>query len=164
MPSTNIEAAALIALVQRCLGGHFEYIHDTADKPFQGGEYAIFALADEAQRRQIAVRVPKAQPGPLTSMRMEKEIDVRRRIDAARVRRFQPLLACDPTAENDLHHSFMILGWAQGHPLQWSESAPEHEVDRQKVLQAIADISLDLLQVHEQGMSLSGGLIRSDLD
>jgi len=139
MPSLDIDAAALLTLVGRHLHGRFKYIHDTANKPLEGGEYAMYSLADEAQRLQVAVRVPKAQLGPITTMQMEREIDIRHRIDAAPVRRFQPLLACDPTADNHLHHPYMVIEWAEGHPLEWSESTPEREVDRQSVLRAIAE-------------------------
>lgn len=152
MLSANIDTTALVALLDSHFNARFRFLYDTANNPFEGGEYTIFALKDEVHDRQVAVRVPKSPPGPITSMMMQSEIETRRRIDAARIDRFQPLLACDATADNDLKHPYMVIGWAQGNPVGWSGSIPKLEADRQNVLRAIANVCLDLLQVQESGM------------
>ena len=151
MPGIAFNNAAVIQLVDSLLGSSSRFICGTGEAPFAGGEYLIYALELEIQSRRVCIRVPKEALKPHTGMRLMQEADLRRRIDTANISVFQPLIQFDPSMDNLLHTPYMLLGWADGGLLAWSENSPSLPDLRHRILRAVADASLDLLQVRQTG-------------
>ena len=154
MPRSAIDNAAVIQLVDGLLGSSSRFICGTGEAPFAGGEYFIYALELEIQSRRVCIRVPKEALKPHTGMRLMQEADLRQRIDTANISVFQPLIHFDPWTDNLLHTPYMLLGWADGDLLAWSETSPSLPDLRHRILRAVADASLDLLQIRQSGSLL----------
>ena len=153
MSTPNIDIRVLAGHISQVLGEVFFVPEDTNAIPISGGEYQIFQLTAESQVKRVSVRIPNAPLSAFTGLRLEREADIRRHIDAAALNRFQPLLACDCTINNPVDSPFMVLGWAEGRPLQWSPTLPKSPAQRAHVLRDIANTSLDLLHINQPGMS-----------
>ncbi|KAM3417083.1 hypothetical protein BST61_g8659 [Cercospora zeina] len=136
--------------ISQLLGERFSAASAT---PISGGEYSIIMLIDKSGEKRVSVRIPKASPSAITSLRVDLEAQIRKRIDDAKLDRFQPLLTYDITVDNPICHPFMVLGWADGRRLEWSATTPKCAAQREGVLRAIANTSLDLLQVQQPGVS-----------
>lgn len=143
---------AIEALMMSVLGSPPAFILNTDKNPFQGGEYVIYAMAIGEERRKVSVRIPRAIAGPHTNLQLSREVEFRRRIQLAEVDLFQPLLRYDSSHDNLLQSPYMILGWAEGRPMIWTDSFPAEEQQRRTVLQAVANASLDMLRVCETGL------------
>jgi len=131
------------------------FILGTEKKPCVGGEYIIYAMELMETRRRVCVRLPRVVPGPHTSFLPQREADLRRRIALADVHLFQPLITFDPSSDNIIQYPYMILGWADGTPLSWSDTSPGDRNLRNNVLRAVANASLDMLRVYQTGSSPS---------
>ncbi|KAF6839195.1 hypothetical protein CPLU01_01933 [Colletotrichum plurivorum] len=105
-------ATSIHELAARLLSSPCFFILTTEIKSYSGGEYLVYPLESICGRR-ICIRIPK-ETHQHTGFQLEREADIRRRIDAAGIDLFQPLIAADPTADNSLHVPFMALGWADG--------------------------------------------------
>jgi hypothetical protein len=150
----DLNPAAILTLVENLIRAHCHFILDTDRAPFCGGEYAIYALEDEEKSRRLCLRIPRDRTGCHTALLLEQEAEIRRRIDAARIPLFQPLIAYDPTADNAIKAPYLALGWADGSPLKWSDAYPAAN-DRKSVIQAVSNASLDLLRVQQPGIVAS---------
>ncbi|KAI1419465.1 hypothetical protein F5Y12DRAFT_247103 [Xylaria sp. FL1777] len=148
-----LDPSAIRTMAENLVGSTCHFILDTENNPFTGGEYVIYALENNPKSRRICLRIPRNPTGPYISLLLEREADFRRRIDAARVDLFQPLIAYDHTPDNSLHTPYLALGWADGSPLKWSDTNPAAECDRKHILRAIANASLDLLGIRQAGES-----------
>lgn len=152
MPPTQVpDANSISALAASLLGSPCRFILTTETKSYSGGEYLVYPLESTSGRR-ICIRIPK-ETHQHTSFLLEHEADIRRRIDAARIHLFQPLIVADPKADNSLHVPFMALGWADGATLKWSDSNPASEDERRRFLRGVANATLDLLRIQETGVS-----------
>ncbi|KAK4038465.1 hypothetical protein C8A01DRAFT_17461 [Parachaetomium inaequale] len=146
----DLDLTAIRALVENLIQAPCHFILNTDRAPFCGGEYAIYALEDEEKSRRLCLRTPRNRTGCHVALVLEREAEVRRRIDAARIPLFQPLIAYDPTTENSIKAPYLALGWADGSPLKWSDAYPATN-DRKSVIQAVANANLDLLRVQQPG-------------
>lgn len=143
--------ASLRDLATAIIGSPCRFAYDTYRHSLSGGEHTVYVLESLARQQKLAIRIPKNGTGPHTQFLIEQEADIRRRIDKAAVNLFQPLLECSSTAENALNTPFLALGWVDGSPLKWSADHPPAEHERQRVLSAIANATLDLLQINAAG-------------
>ncbi|KAF6840012.1 hypothetical protein CMUS01_04061 [Colletotrichum musicola] len=135
LPNAN----SISELAARLLSSPCSFILTTETKSYSGGEYLVYALESTCGRR-ICIRIPK-ETHQHTGFQLEHEADIRRRIDAAGIHLFQPLIAADPTADNSLHVPFMALGWADGATLKWRLTASDWikaKINR-KIVRAKAD-------------------------
>ncbi|KAK4150671.1 hypothetical protein C8A00DRAFT_36730 [Chaetomidium leptoderma] len=146
----DLDPTAIRALVENLIEAPCHFILNTDRAPFYGGEYTIYALEGEEKSRRLCLRIPCNRAGCHVPLVLEREAEVRRQIDAARIDLFQPLIAYDPTTENSIKAPYLALGWADGSPLKWSDAYPATD-DRKSVIRAVANASLDLLRIQQPG-------------
>ncbi|KAF6811184.1 hypothetical protein CSOJ01_05863 [Colletotrichum sojae] len=146
-------AISIHALAASLLSSPCFFILKTETESYSGGEYLVYPLESTCGRR-ICIRIPK-ETHQHTGFQLERETNIRRRIDAAGIDLFQPLIAADPTADNSLHMPFMALGWADGATLKWSDSNPASEDERRRYISGVANATLDLLRIQEAGKTAS---------
>lgn len=147
----TIQTTAMTELVGSVLGSSPIFILGTDKEPFRGGEYIIYAMEVGEEHRRICIRIPKVATGPHTSLLLDREVDLRRRIELAKIHHFQPLITSDSSVNNPLQSPYMMLGWADGRPLSWSDSSPSQKELRRNVLRSVANASLDMLRVQDTG-------------
>ena len=140
-------ATTVCKLAEKAIGEHCRFLLDAETKFFFGGEYFVYPFESTASRTRLCVRIPRNSASPYASVLLQREADIRRRIEAAQIELVQPVIAVHPTADNPLHTPFLVLGWADGSPLDWSDVLPSDEGVRQHVLRSIANTSLELLRV-----------------
>ncbi|KAH6623399.1 hypothetical protein F5144DRAFT_595576 [Chaetomium tenue] len=115
-----LDPTAIRALVENLIAAPCHFILNTDTSPFRGGEYAVYALEDEGKSRRLCLRIPHNRVGCHVSPFLEHEAKLRRRVDAAKIDLFQPLIAHDSTTENSIKAPYLVLGWADGEPaLEW---------------------------------------------
>ncbi|KAB5558337.1 hypothetical protein GE09DRAFT_1237695 [Coniochaeta sp. 2T2.1] len=151
MKSSTPNSKSILTVAESLLDSACHFTLRTETAPFAGGEYIIYSLESESKARSICLRIPRAATNPHVGFLVAQEAGIRRRIDAAGIPLFQPLLSADPTADNILKTPYLALGWAAGKPLIWNDTSPACQSDRQTVLHAVANVSLDLLQIQELG-------------
>ena len=127
------------------------FILDTAHNPFRGGENVIFVVEDSRQSR-IAIRVPRLE-GPYAAQVVKVEALHRRAIEHEKVAQIQQMIGYSTSYQNPVQSPFVALKWVDGEHLQWNDSRPADVRDRNKVIHAIAQISMDLLMVRQRGTS-----------
>jgi hypothetical protein len=143
------QAAAVLAIANDLFGPHSEFSYNTDVNPYKGGEYRVYALLVEQGDRRVCFRIPKRPYNANTRFLVEQEILFRGLIDAGPIKCFTRMLASDPTADNPLKTCYLILEWAHGDSMRWSDLIPARERHRRKVLYAIANVSLDLLGIQK---------------
>jgi hypothetical protein len=157
MNDITAKVPTISKIVESLYGSPPVFILDTEKTPFCGGEYAVFAVEIEQAnveqaKRRLCIRLPRLVTKLYTSLLLSREVDLRQRIESANVYPFQKLITFDASYDNALQSPYMILGWADGKPLSWTDSSPEGDF-RKTVLRKIANASLDLLKVSESGSS-----------
>ncbi|KAI1127471.1 hypothetical protein F5Y10DRAFT_194208 [Nemania abortiva] len=119
------------------------FLFETGNQPFSGGECIIFALeANNGQK--IGVRVEKNY----TYAKVELEIQLLEAIKKARIAHLPSLIGYDLSSIPPM----IATAWAEGQTLQWSDSAPPRHV-RNNILKTVVEVTLDLLQIQESGGS-----------
>lgn len=162
MLDSVFKVAAIPALLESLIDSPLHFILNTENTPWCGGEYLIYTLEAEADARRLCVRTPKKPHGPSISLQLRQEAEIRSRVDTACINLFQPLIASDLSADNLLNTPYLVLGWADGSPLRWSDTIPPDEGTRRKVLHAVANASIDLLRVYESGAISDNSLMDDD--
>jgi hypothetical protein len=127
------------------------FVYNTDKQPLSGGECIIYVLESLPTQQKLAIRIPRNRTGPHTQVLIEQEADFRQRVDKAALKYFQPLFRFSSTTENTLKTPFLAIGWVDGRPLKWSPYHPAAENERQDILRAVANASLDLLQINTSG-------------
>lgn len=140
----------IIEFVASLVGAPSAFILNTEKSPFLGGEYVVFAVEVKQADLRLCVRLPRVVAGPHVSQLLSREVGLRRHIESANINLFQKLIAFDTSFDNSLRTPYMILEWADGAPLRWSDSFPQLDI-RRKVLRDIANTSLDLLKISNVG-------------
>lgn len=151
MKSSTPNPKNILTVAESLLDSACHFTFDTDTTLFGGGECIIYSLESESTSRSICLRIPRDETNPHVGFLVAQEAGVRRRIDVARIPLFQPLLFADPTADNILRTPYLALGWAAGKPLVWNDTSPACQSDRQIILYAVANASLDLLQIQQLG-------------
>lgn len=82
---------------------------------------------------------------------MRSETFLCKAIARERIPRFQELLGYSDSCVNPIKALFVALRWADGLLLQWSDSSPADENDRNKIIDATAQATIDVLRVQERG-------------
>jgi len=154
MAEFTTHSSVTATFVESLFGSPPVFILDTETTPFLGGEYAVFAVEVEQANLRLCVRLPRMIAGPHASQLLSREISLRQRIESANIRPFQKLIAFDTSLGNVLQSPYMILEWANGTPLRWSDSSPQGD-HRKRVLRDVANASLDLLKISNASMSVT---------
>jgi hypothetical protein len=128
------------------------FAQETEENPYRGGQCNVFALQDH-KARWVAMRIFH-EGGPSSAFLVSNEVRFRRQIEHHRIRSFQTLISFSETGNQLIRNPFICLSWAFGKPLVWNETVPETRVERDRLIQTIANVSLDLLRVQERCMSL----------
>jgi len=147
----EINVAGILEQARLLTGLRCHFIFDTAQNPFYGGENIIFVVED-SRRSRVAVRVPRLE-GPYAARVVGVEALHRRAIEHEEIGRVQRMIGYSTSCENPVKAPFIALKWADGAHLQWTDSKPADEKDRRKVIHAIAQISMDMLTVRQNGTS-----------
>lgn len=114
MSTPNIDIRLLTDHISQVLSERFSIPEGTNAIPTCRGEYQIFQLTAESPVKGVSARIPNAPLSSIIALRMEKEVEILQRIDAAVLQCFQPLIAYDCTINNPIGSPFMVLGWAEG--------------------------------------------------
>lgn len=149
LDKSRIKALAEDLLDSPC---HFMLGTEADPKCHIGAENLVYPLESDSGRR-ICVRIPKRGHAFISHV-VRREIEIRRSIEAAGIDLFEPILASNPRDSRE-RAPYIALGWADGDPMNWTDSKPASEDERRKIIRAVANASLDLLQIQEPGKSLS---------
>lgn len=146
------QAAAVLDLVETTFKSPARFILNTGSKPFTNGRQSIvYALEVEDTSKRICVRILREPHSPAVKWLFEREVEIRQLINAAQIRLFQPLLAFDTSADNALQNAYMILSWAEGGSMEWSDVVPADQTTRRNIMHTIANATLDLVKIHRSG-------------
>lgn len=146
-----VDTTAIVHIIESLFGSLPVFILGSKNSPYLGGEYAIYAVEIKKACRRLCIRLPRMVNGPHTSQLLGREVNLRQSIDHANVRPFQRLITFDTSYDNALRSPYMILDWADGKPLSWTDSSPCERDCRNKVLQEVANAVLDMLSVCRTG-------------
>ena len=147
----QISVAGILEQTSLLTGFPCRFIFDTAQNPFYGGENIVFVVEDSRLSR-VAVRIPRLEASYAARV-VEIEVLHRLAIEYEGIDRVQSMIDYSTSCENPIKTPFIALKWADGTHLQWTDSEPADERDRNKVIHAIAQISMDLLIVRQKGIS-----------
>lgn len=86
-------------LATEVTGSPCHFIHNTEVKPLPGGEYIVYAL-ESSDDACVSIFIPKNRMNPYMALLLEREAEIRQRIDNAGLGLFQPLFAFSGTTEN----------------------------------------------------------------
>lgn len=149
-PST---LSSIAGIVEALFCSASVFIFGTETTPYLGGEYAVFVLEVKEADLRLCVRLPRRVARLHVSHLLNREVELRQRMESANVHPFQKLIAFDTSSDNALQSSYIILEWIDGILLCWNDGFPQRD-HRKKVLQDVANASLDLLKVSNGGLSL----------
>lgn len=128
------------------------FVQGTEENPYHGGQCNVYALQDH-KARWVALRIFH-DAGPSSAFLVSNEVKLRRQIEQHGINSFQTIISYAETGNHFIRNPFICLGWTFGKPLVWNETVPGTRAERDKVIQAIANVSLDLLRVQERCKSL----------
>ena len=114
-----------------------------------GGENSIFALQDH-KGRAICVRI-RREFTELTSHILNDEVKFRKAIENFGIMGFQKMTGYAIEGNDLIPAPFLTVEWAHGVTLRWTDDFPQGLHDRNKVIRAIASITIDLLKIQERG-------------
>lgn len=125
------------------------FILGTEKEPLGGGECVIYALQDHSGRA-VGMRIYRDH-GESSTYLLQNEIKNRKKIGMHQINRFQKLLGFGPTQDSVVRVPFVLLEWAHGRPLVWTDALPSNLFDRERIIFAVANTTMDLLRVQESG-------------
>lgn len=117
------------------------------DGEFHGGECCVFKLSFN-DTASVAVRVPHPHDDNShgnTIATLQIELDILKTLEAKGFLWAPRCLGANLTFDNPVKHPFLVLTWAEGHPLRWDEYYPPRSL-RDSLLGQIASIQLSLIQ------------------
>lgn len=120
-----------------------DFILGTKDNPFSGGECTIFALESRSCDR-LGIRLEHT-PSPDKVM---KEVQHLEALRTAMIPHVPELIGYSISTTPS---PFIALKWADGTALRWTNSSLKPEY-RDRILKTVAQVTMDLLKVQEQGM------------
>jgi hypothetical protein len=156
----NINLDGLQEEMHRVLGLKCQFIMDTRERPFGGSECVIVVLEDE-KKTKWAVPFPlqfRAFPEHVM-LTVKNKAELRLAIEKAGISGITKLKAFSATFDSPARFPFIVSEWAEGTQLPWTETYPA-QPQREKVLQSVARIVLDLLQIQNKGWSHVSCLLR----
>lgn len=143
----ELSSADVRSLATQVMGAPCHFIHNTETKPFSGVANIVYAL-ETSHKKRVSIRIPKDTASTAAHLFLEQEAECRQRIDTEKLQIFQPMYSFSITPENPIGAPFMVLGWAEGVTLSWSDTHPVGP-QREGVLRSVANASLDLISVQE---------------
>jgi len=114
-----------------------------------GGEAVVFALQDH-QGRKIGIRIQRKST-EATSYILSKEVEYLKAIESFNIARFQKVIDYEIHGNPLICAPFISVEWADGEPLRWTDTCPADLSHRRKIIHAIAEATLDLLQIQRPG-------------
>lgn len=129
------------------------FVQGTEQEPYHGGQCNVFALQDH-RARWVALRIFREE-GPSSEFLVYTEVKLRRQVEQHGIKSFQTIISYSTTGNQLIRNPFICLTWAFGKPLVWNETVPETRAERDRLIHAIANVSLDLLRVQERCKSLT---------
>jgi len=124
---------------------------DTSEQPFRGGQCDVYAVTDHTGQ-SICFRIYR-DPGPSSIYLLKKEIEYRKEIEKNKIRNFQKVMNYSTDLDNLIGSPYLSLSWAFGQPLKWSDTSPATCADRERVIAAVAQSTMDLLNIQRTGVS-----------
>ena len=91
------------------------------------------------------------EPGLSSSYVLETEVEFHKAIASHHIILFQAMFAYEISGNDLISSPFVSLQWIEGASLQWTESYPARRSDREKVIKAIAQATVDLLVIQKPG-------------
>lgn len=86
-----------------------------------------------------------------TSCILSKEVEYLKAIESFDIPRFQKVIDYEMHGNPLICAPFISVEWADGEPLRWTDTSPADLSHRQKIIHAIAEATLDLLQIQRPG-------------
>lgn len=97
---------------------------------------------------RIPIHVRNA-PREVVTSQLRREIEVLKLLNAGGFKWAPKLIGHDLSYDNEVGFPPIILSWIPGDPLKWNNNVPLHRCDRDKILQQVVQIILDLIQCTE---------------
>ena len=116
--------------------------------PLSGGHCQVYKLGLSDQTTW-AVRIPihaRNAPREVIISQLQCEIEVLELLNAKGFKWAPKLIGHDLSYDNEVGFPLIILSWLPGNPLRWNDDIPLHRCDRDKILQQITQIILQLIQ------------------
>ncbi|KAI1173342.1 hypothetical protein F4777DRAFT_558127 [Nemania sp. FL0916] len=115
-----------------------------------GGQSTVYVFKNTTLKIRFCIHLP-GDLSTHTTLQLEYEASIRRKINKAQLPLFQRLLSWDATSSNKLNMPYMAINWAEGASLKWTDSITAEEGDRKKILHAVAQSCMDLLRIQTEG-------------
>jgi hypothetical protein len=133
------------------LGLECQFVMDTRERPFGGSECVVVVLED-AQGSKWAVRFPLQfhQFPKHVELTILREAELRLSIEKNKIGGIPRLITYSATFNNPARFPYMVVEWAEGTQLRWTESCPALP-QRNKVIRSVAHIVLNLLKIQNEG-------------
>jgi hypothetical protein len=125
------------------------FILGTEQAHFGGGENIVFALQDHTGR-EICMRIQR-ELTKWTTYVLNSEVNFRKAIEGFGISGFQKVIGYSLEGNDLIQAPFIMLEWVHGLTLQWTDSFPVDVNDRNKIIHAIAKVTIDLLKVQKHG-------------
>lgn len=122
------------------------FCFDTAKSPLSGKQCCVFVLSF-SDGDTWAVRIPiHAQHLPPSSITyfVSEEVEILQTLQEKGFNWSPRLIAFDAGFDNLISFPYIVFSWIPGKPLQWSDSIPPERKDRDKIIQQLMDIILEL--------------------
>ncbi|OAQ98759.1 hypothetical protein LLEC1_05794 [Akanthomyces lecanii] len=136
----------VLCFATRVSGGPCKFILNTDEKPFRGGQTAVFAL-EASHGWRFAVRVEQNISEAIQA-KHEWQVWMLKSIKDLNIP-YLPFLAGHEFAPPP---PLIATSWADGCELEWSDNVPSPDV-RKHVICGIAGVTLDMLKIQDPGLS-----------
>ena len=152
-------------VAEAVVGVACHFILGTEDIPFGGGECLVYALESESgnsnnnKNIRLCLRVPRTPVADASQMVLA-EVLFRRSMEREGVPFCQGLLGHDVSSDNPIGRPFLVLVWADGVQLEWSDTYPSDQRHRDNIIAAIAEYNVKLLGIRQHGAFPSFTLTR----
>jgi hypothetical protein len=114
-----------------------------------GADSIIFALEDH-QSHQVGARIQRMSTDSYVLM---KEVEHLKAIENHKIPQFQKLLGYELHGNQLIRSPFMAVEWVVGTPLIWTDTSPVNVSQGDQVIHAVAQTTVDLLQIQKPGIS-----------
>lgn len=125
------------------------FCSNTLACPLSGGRCQVYKL-EFSDKTTWAVRVPihsKNQvPKDLITAQLQGEVKFLKLLNVKGFKWAPKYIGHDLSFDNEVCFPFIIVSWVPGDPLEWNDNAPLNRGDRDKVLQQVIEIILQLIQ------------------
>lgn len=124
------------------------FCSNTLACPLSGGNCQVYKV-EFSDKTTWAVRVPihlrNQASRDLITAQLQGEIKVLKLLNAKGFKWAPKYIGHDLSYDNEVGFPFIILSWVPGDPLEWNDNVPLNRCDRDKVLQQVMEITLQLV-------------------